>query len=159
MWHIHISFGSPLFFGPHIPRNPGNLCHTKLFLGILKFSERFSWTDLDMASPFLSFPWVLPLVHGKKAFSAQLSLGVNDISDSPLFSSLALLPPVDNNSPSPGSADRSDIFWVVLLRQKDSHFFLMEKWESRQEFTHFFCLPWVLLCNWPGSWCLRRPRV
>ena len=55
---------------------------------------------------------------------------------------------------------RSYIFWVVLLRQNDSHLFLMEKWESRQEFTNlFFCLPWILLCNWPGSWYLRGPRV
>ena len=55
---------------------------------------------------------------------------------------------------------RSYIFWVVLLRQNDSHLFLMEKWESRPEFTNlFFCLPWILLCNWPGSWYLRGPRV
>ena len=118
------------------------------------------WSDLAAATPFLSFLWVLPLVHGKKAFFAQLPLRVNYISGSPLFSSFALLPPVDSNSPSPGSADRPYIFWVVLLRQNDSPLFLMEKWESRQEFTDlFFCLPWILLCNWPGSWYLRGPRV
>ena len=69
---------------------------------------KHNWSALTAAAappPFLSFLWVLPLVHGKKAFFAQLPLRVNYISDSPLFSSFALLPPVDSNSTSPGSAD------------------------------------------------------